>query len=137
MSAHYEWVEGLSVSASRQQADPRVATLTINLDDEHEPGISTFAKRRAPLHRRATPVRTERDLADTVDGTHPSPHRCDCKAISRTNNFYEIYPAAAARGYAWNVALLLRKMVAGDARTYRPPTAGLMLPLPDLAPPLW
>src|ERR1700730_1402807 len=46
------------------------------------------------------------------------------KRFSRPNNFYEVYPAAAAGGYAWNVALLLRKMVAGDARTYRPPTAG-------------
>jgi hypothetical protein len=77
-----------------------------------EPGISTF-KRRPPLHRHATPVRAERDLADTVDGTRASPHRCDGKTISRTNNFYEVYPAAAAGGYAWNVALLLRKMAAG------------------------
>ena len=95
----------------------------INRDDEHEQGISTFAKHRAPLHRHATPVRTERDLADTVDGNRASARRCDHKAISRTNNFYEVYPAAAAGGYAWNVALLLRKMAAGDARTYRPPTA--------------
>jgi nicotinamidase-related amidase len=47
--------------------------LTINRDDEPEPGISTFAKRRAPLHRHATPVRTVRDLANTVDGNSPSP----------------------------------------------------------------
>jgi hypothetical protein len=91
----------------------------INRDDEHEPGISTFAKRCAPLHRHAPPVRPERDLADTVDGNRASPRRCDHKALSRTNNFCEVYPAVAAGGYAWNVALLLRKMAAGDASLFQ------------------
>jgi hypothetical protein len=58
---------------------------------------------------------TERDLANSVDGNRASTRRCDHKAISRTNNIYEIYPAAATRGYAWNVAPLLRKMAAGDS----------------------
>jgi hypothetical protein len=66
-----------------------------------QPGISTFVKRCAPLHRHATPVWGGRDLADTVDGDRAPPHRCDRKAISRTKN-------GGRR-----------------ARTYRPPTAGV------------
>jgi hypothetical protein len=83
--------------------------LTIDRDDDQEFRLSAKAVHLCVDMQGLT----ERDLANSVDGNRASTRRCDHKAISRTNNIYEIYPAAATRGYAWNVAPLLRKMAAG------------------------
>lgn len=109
--------------------------MRINCDDEREPGLSTFVERGAPLHRHATPVRTEWDLADPVDGNRASPRRCDRKAISRTNNFYEVYPPQRPEDMPGMWRCYYEKWRQATREHIDPRLLELMPPFPELAPP--
>lgn len=107
----------------------------INRDDEHEPGISTFAKRRASLHRYATPVRTERDLADTLDGNLLPRIAAIAKRFPERTIFTRFIPPQRPEDMPGMWRCYYEKWRQATREHIDPRLLELMPPFADLAPP--